>query len=57
MKTRNIVPSPSSQRAITSNVRDNIPLDLYRPVAEIIGYVMRLKRGRSVGYSTSRGGQ
>ncbi len=55
MKTRNVVPSSRSKWAITSNVRDNIPLDLYKPVAEIIGYVLRLKRGQAARYSSGRG--
>jgi len=55
MKTRHVVPSSRSKWAITSNVRDNIPLDLYKPVAEIIGYVLRLKRGQSARYSSLRG--
>jgi hypothetical protein len=34
---------------------DYIKLDLYKPVAEIIGYVMRLKRGQAARYSSGRG--
>ena len=55
MKTRNVVPKPRSEWPMSSNSVNHIPLDLYKPVAEIIGYVMRLKRGQRVRYSSMRG--
>lgn len=37
------------------DVDEEIPLDLYKPVAEIIGYVMRLKRGHRGRYRAGQG--
>ncbi|MFM8608834.1 MAG: hypothetical protein ACKOBC_12880 [Hyphomicrobiales bacterium] len=55
MKTRNVVSKPLLEWSMSSNSVNHIPLDLYKPVAEIIGYVMRLKRGQRVRYSSMRG--
>lgn len=55
MKIRNVVPKPPYEWSISSNSGNHIPLDLYKPVAEIIGYVMQLKRGQKVSYSSLRG--
>ena len=57
MKTRNLLLTDWLIWAIYSISRDYIPLDLYKPVAEIIGYVMRLKRGQATRYTPSRGSQ
>ena len=52
-----IVEDPPLARSLYRLVEidEQIPLDLYKPVAEIIGYVMRLKRGQKVSYSSLRG--
>ena len=52
-----IVEDPPLARSLYRLVEidEQIPLDLYKPVAEIIGYVMRLKRGQRVRYSSMRG--
>ena len=54
-----IVEDPPLARSLYRLVEidEQIPLDLYKPVAEIIGYVMRLKRGQSARYSSLRGSQ
>ena len=52
-----IVEDPPLARSLYRLVEidEQIPLDLYKPVAEIIGYVMRLKRGQTARYSSGRG--
>ena len=52
-----IVEDPPLARSLYRLVEidEQIPLDLYKPVAEIIGYVMRLKRGQAARYSSRRG--
>jgi flagellar biosynthetic protein FlhB len=54
-----IVEDPPLARSLYRLVEidEQIPLDLYKPVAEIIGYVMRLKRGQATRYTPSRGSQ
>ncbi len=55
MKTLDKAPKSHPELAISGKLKVHIPLDLYKPVAEIIGYVMRLKRGQKVSYSSLRG--
>lgn len=55
MKTRDKAAKSHQELAFSRKLKVHIPLDLYKPVAEIIGYVMRLKRGQKVSYSSLRG--
>ena len=55
MKTLDKAPKSHQELAFSRKLKVHIPLDLYKPVAEIIGYVMRLKRGQRVRYSSMRG--
>ena len=55
MKTLDKAPKSHPELVFSRKLKVHIPLDLYKPVAEIIGYVMRLKHGRTVRYSSMRG--
>jgi type III secretion system FlhB-like substrate exporter len=55
MKTLDKAPKSHPELVFSRKLMVHIPLDLYKPVAEIIGYVMRLKRGQRVRYSSMRG--